>query len=422
MTALIQASEGGHSGVVDRLMAESPIYDRVLIVACIGGYIGVVNLLVNGRVPKKSDYRTSINQGNLIDNERAILMQGIWTRATKQFNGTVDTKAGAALVGAVAGGHLPVVQALLTAGAALDSCSSRLIALLTASKCGHNLIVRELLHRRKIEYLVPSLTEDLNVPRLLSIHYQGIVSLAAAYRKNKRKLVEIFLDNGVDVNAILIEENFSPLREAVLRNDLLALEIMIDAGADLRAHGSRTLIMACTFNRIDIVRKLLSLGVNVNSYDLWLEGSTPTERSPIAAAVQHADCDVLVALLNSGAEVNFQHSNETVLHYACNTTIHCAEKVQLLLDAGADIHARDMYSRTALEVAVMNGEGRAAATLRSAGAQAATSWVEDVHPAVLRARELAEAIHGREHMMPSEVFELEAPAVEVPPLEVFELP
>ena len=291
-----------------------------------------------------------------------------------------------ALVEAAGRGHFPVVQALLAAGAALGSSSGRLEALIAASQGGHHLIVRELLHRRRIEYLVPSLTEEPGFTRLASplLNHQETVSLAATYRRNKQQLVEILLDNDVDVNAI--EESFSPLREAVLRNDLLALEIMVDAGADLGVYGSKTLIMACTFNRIDFVRKLLSLGVNVNSYD-EREGLTPAERSPLAAAVQHADCDVLVALLNSGADVNaklVQHSNETALHYACSTTIHSAEKVKLLLHAGADIHARDMHGRIALESETY------------------------VHPAVMRARQLAEAICGREHMMPSEIFELEA--------------
>ncbi|KAF8420391.1 ankyrin repeat-containing domain protein [Tirmania nivea] len=238
-------------------------------------------------------------------------------RDEDQTSSIVNAKGGAALVGAAGRGHFPVVQEFLAAGTALGSCSGRLEALIAASQGGHHFILRELLRHRKIEYLVPSLTEEPGLTQLASplLYHQGIVSLEAAYRENKQVLIEILL---VDVNAILRDEIFSPLRKTVLRNEILALESMIDAGADLRNHGSKTLIMACTFNRIDCVRKL---GVNVNSYDEQ-EGLTPVERYPLGAAIQHADCDVLVALLNSGADVNaklVQHSNETALHYACST-------------------------------------------------------------------------------------------------------
>ena len=123
---------------------------------------------------------------------------------------------------------------------------------------------------------------------------------------------------------------------------------------------------AARFKRLDVVRHLVSLGVDVNvaappcrnpleADDEW-EPLMP--RTALQAAVEHGDIEMIDLLLSAGADVNgppARSSGATALQLAAGTgQIGTARK---LMNLGADINApgAEVHGRTALEAAAEQG-------------------------------------------------------------------
>lgn len=97
--------------------------------------------------------------------------------------------------------------------------------------------------------------------------------------------------------------------------------------------------------KVEQVKKLLEKGANPNSH------SGRRYETPLMAAMQSLDkkqrIELMKILINAGADVNARNrSYSTALHY--NFYKDSVDKLKLLIQSGADVNARNMYGRTPL--------------------------------------------------------------------------
>lgn len=131
------------------------------------------------------------------------------------------------------------------------------------------------------------------------------------------------------------------LLEAVENQNLDAVTTAIEEGADV----NETLILAVQLGNPKIVEKLLQAGSQVDTAEP-ISGN-----SALHTAVLHAfNTEIVELLLNAKADVNAKNK-------LGNSALHCAveradfEMVKFLVDSGADVNARNSLGRTALHLA-----------------------------------------------------------------------
>ncbi|XP_061140112.1 ankyrin repeat and SOCS box protein 13 [Syngnathus typhle] len=122
--------------------------------------------------------------------------------------------------------------------------------------------------------------------------------------------VKLLLEHGAAVNPPFF--TFSQLHEACLRGNLDCVELLIQHGASMEAHDCRY--------------------------------GTPLH---VACASKHYLCAKV--LLNAGANVNAAKLHETALHAAAKA--RHVELIELLVEFGADLHARDNADKKAVHYA-----------------------------------------------------------------------
>ncbi|XP_077373841.1 ankyrin repeat and SOCS box protein 13 [Festucalex cinctus] len=138
----------------------------------------------------------------------------------------------------------------------------------------------------------------------------GSTPLCDACAAGSPESVKLLLEHGAAVNPPLF--TFSPLHEACLRGNLDCVELLIQHGASMEAHD-------CHYG-------------------------TPLH---VACASKHYHCAKL--LLNAGANVNAAKLHETALHHAAKT--RHVDLIELLVEFGADLHARDNADKKAVQYA-----------------------------------------------------------------------
>lgn len=169
---------------------------------------------------------------------------------------------------------------------------------------------------------------------LLSLSLQAAASgsVTSAARIGDREAVRKLLTSGADVNAAEAD-GMTALHWAVTRDDAELVDMLLHAGADVRATtrlgGYTALLMAAKNGNSAIVEKLLSVGADVS-------GATTSGTTALMFAAASGQVTVVQKLIEAEARLNAQENSrgETALHFAA--AFGRSDVIRLLIAHGAD--------------------------------------------------------------------------------------
>lgn len=153
----------------------------------------------------------------------------------------------------------------------------------------------------------------------------------------------------VDINQ-LDREGETALMKASKYGDAAIATDLLSKGADVHlvnSIGETALILASQAGNNDIVKRLLAAGSNIHHRS--------DAGTAIIMAAQEGHTEVLKTLIEAGASINdvSTDSNDTPLHLVLKLIrerAHLKTLVQLIVEAGANIHAENDEYRTPLSL------------------------------------------------------------------------
>jgi len=165
------------------------------------------------------------------------------------------------------------------------------------------------------------------------------------------RLVEYFLDRGVDVNGTN-NRGETPLMIAAGEHQPQILRLLIERGADvnyLNADGRTALMYAAEEGAANAIRILIK-----NGADPKLHGSD-RGYAAIHLAASDGHVEVIREMLDKGISPDLvDHDKATPLHHAASDGHE--DVIKVLLDAGASANAKDNEGRTPLHLAADDGQ------------------------------------------------------------------
>jgi ankyrin repeat protein len=210
------------------------------------------------------------------------------------------------------------------------------------------------------------LTDDAGLVRERTPEGATGLHLAAGHAEAVRLLIE----HGADPNARDLGDNASPLHLAAARGNLDSVRTLLDAGADV--HGTGDL------HKGDVIGWATREG-NEPVIDLLLERGA---RHHIFSAMALGDLDLVQRLVEENPESLSRRrsrfeNGQTPLHAAFAPPDGLGGKpnyamLELLIELGADVEAKDDKGRTPLAIAMLRGDEEATRLLKAAGAEAPT--------------------------------------------------
>lgn len=286
---------------------------------------------------------------------------------------------------AVESNHLEVVRFLLVNGTDpnMPSAAGHTALHLAAMRGGDAICELLVEHGAKLD----ALAEGNKTPLLL------------AATNDRRDIVAFFLDQGAAIEDCDVEGN-TPLLAAVDSGSLDVVRLLLDRGADVtckNAEELNVLHMAVLSKNAAVLQELLK----ARGADKLINARDSDGDTPLHHAARNAFLDIVQILLSHGARASARNaSEETTLHSACrynfpnvvreivkqdkrlvndtdihwNTPLHAAalggfsETASILIEAGADLEAKNYYEWTPLTVACKNGDFDTVSKLLGAGA------------------------------------------------------
>ena len=170
--------------------------------------------------------------------------------------------------------------------------------------------------------------------------------LTFAARYGGKKIVQMLIDAGADVNVVRPKSKRTALMEAARQGHADIVKLLLDSGADPNLGSTESNIALTdavedrTKARFEIVRALLA------------RGADPNHRGKFATVLMMASAssspEVVKALIAAGADVNVVMSERSALIDAING--NRPENIAVLMKAGADPN-QQVAGRTAIEYA-----------------------------------------------------------------------
>jgi hypothetical protein len=119
--------------------------------------------------------------------------------------------------------------------------------------------------------------DEVSVGNFLRVGYspdtantQGVPIICVATRNGHKKIVELLLQRGADVNVLSLDRGNSPLMEAAVRGDDLSVRRFLETGANpnlISKSGQTALMLAIGEGHKDIVKILLEYKADLNIKD-----------------------------------------------------------------------------------------------------------------------------------------------------------
>jgi ankyrin repeat protein len=231
----------------------------------------------------------------------------------------------------------------------------------------------------------------------------------AAMSDGSAPIVRLLIAKGANPKGRDVFQN-TMLTAAAVGNDLDTMRVFVDAGVDVNAVGVTGLspLIAAAYNaNLDAVKLFLSKGASVNAvassptlFPLDSPKSGPLALSavtPLMAAAASAPPELVKALIDAGAHVNATDGRRmTPLMLAVATNHQNPAVIRLLVDRGADVRAQSSIGETAADWARKIGAPaglemlKVARSAESAAAPVAVAPGIDAKTAAARAMALLE--------------------------------
>ncbi|MCJ1436489.1 Ankyrin-2 [Xylographa pallens] len=171
----------------------------------------------------------------------------------------------------------------------------------------------------------------------------GEVPIHLAAGLGKTPIIELLLGRGANIN-IIGRFSCTPLFLAVDEGHTESVQLLLDHKADFTTaniHGKSPLLLAIVKGHVEIVEMLLDAGANLKA---------PFNNKPLHLAVNHGHPSLVRLLLDradTAADINSRNSRDvTPLIYIFHSL--SVEVLLMLLDEGADIHAKTKTDRNVL--------------------------------------------------------------------------
>jgi ankyrin repeat protein len=180
----------------------------------------------------------------------------------------------------------------------------------------------------------------------VNVKASGMTPIGEAIGNENKEIIELLIDSGVNVNAKDDRGN-TILHQAAYRGSQKIVEFLIAKGADINIGGNYLLAFAVSSSNKELVELLVDRGLNIQT-------KTDGDRTLISWAIEGRKHEKNLAmvefLIAKGVDIQNKNSfGETLLHEAAR--IGDREIVELLLDRGLDFQAKDNEGETLLHEA-----------------------------------------------------------------------
>lgn len=195
----------------------------------------------------------------------------------------------------------------------------------------------------------------------------NITPLMIAAVRGDNEMAEILLNAGADINAIS-DTGDTALVKAINFEETEVVKLLLKNGADPELRnpysGESVLHSTARTANVEVMRILLSKNINVNVKDN--SGTTPLLVAASSSSELKSKVEIIRALIDKGADVNATNNSGRT---ALMSSISSAETINILIEHGANVNARDADEWTALEIALLQGCPDIIEILEKAGAQ-----------------------------------------------------
>ncbi|MVW72282.1 ankyrin repeat domain-containing protein [Bordetella sp. 15P40C-2] len=160
--------------------------------------------------------------------------------------------------------------------------------------------------------------------------------LAIAYLLQHREVVALLCEAGAEVNHPDDQIGGTLLCLAAARDDVVMLNVLRAAGADLElmgVNGKTPLLAAVSGGNVRAVKVLLEMGAKI-------DGPYPEGRA-LFTAIERADAHMVELVLDLGTPVNVRNPETGLTPLLTAIRAQKTDVVHLLLQRGADVTARD---------------------------------------------------------------------------------